>query len=457
MLIYLSLAIFLLIGIKLFNINSGKRITDPPIYPSLTILGPMELFKNPLDFARKARSSLGVDVFTVWMLGKKLTFVFGKENVLKLTDAENTELNFEDAYQTFLKMAFGNGILNKKTAPEQVALLKKYLADDYVEGYLEPSYNLAKKIIGERLGDGGEVDIQEVVLKTSFTIGARNFLGTDFLQTLKDYDYKSIFSGFEMGMQFATEYIPLVGRLKNIYDKYRTPTPFAKAVMQLAKEKEMAKQEGLLTEDHNMFENAVLRRHDQNGPSKGDDDILINLMKIIVFGSGFNGYNMMSYFLRANVGNEELWNKLREEQRMLDEKYGEETINSKKISEMRLLYESLMKEMFKNTFPFLLRSTEHDYQIGDYIVPKGHSVAYSPQIEHDGKEYINDQHFNLIFGKGTHACPARKYAKNSMMIILSLLIKNYNFGLLKSEPMVNTRLITFPTQPSIQVKYEKLQ
>ena len=438
------------LGIKLFNVNSGKRLTDPPIYPSLTILGPLELFKNPLEFAKNARKTLGSNIFTVWMLGKKQTFVFGKENVLKLTDAENTELNFEDAYQTFLKMAFGNGILNKRTAPEQITVLKKYLADEYVDSYLTPSYELANNIIQQRLGNTGEVDLQDVLLKTSFSIGARNFLGNDFLVALKDYDYKTIFNGFEMGLQFATEYLPLVGRLKTIYDKYRAPTPFAKTVIELAKSK------GQIKEDHNMFENIVLKQADKNGPTLGDLNIMINLMKIIVFGSGFNGYNMMSYFLRANVGNTELWKKLREEQLELDAKYGQETINAKKISEMKLLYKSLMTEMYRNTFPFLLRSAEHDYQIGDYIIPKGHSVAYSPQIEHDGSDYIDDQHFNIIFGKGTHACPAKKYAKNSMMIILSILIKTYDFTLIKSEPMVNTRLITFPTQPQILVNYNKV-
>ena len=77
-------------------------------------------------------------------------------------------------------MAFGNGILNKRTAPEQITVLKKYLADEYVDSYLTPSYELANNIIQQRLGNTGEVDLQDVLLKTSFSIGARNFLGNDF-------------------------------------------------------------------------------------------------------------------------------------------------------------------------------------------------------------------------------------------------------------------------------------
>ncbi|ARA71998.1 hypothetical protein BNJ_00166 [Kaumoebavirus] len=394
------------------------------------------------------------------MLGRKLTFVFGKQNVLKLTDADNYEMNFESAYGTFLKMAFGNGILTRQSAPVQVNVLKRFFENKYLESYLAPSRKIAVETLEKRLRSpfpgrisaavlgkrmDGAIDLQQVILETSFTIGARNFLGDEFLKALSDYDYKSIFNGFEMGLQFATEYIPGVARLKEIYDSRQPLTPFAKAVLNIANSTTHP------VEDKNMFECILSSRSDPNGPSLSSDKVLVNLMKIIVFGSGFNGYNMMSYFLRANAGNRELWASLREEQRELDAKYGEE-ISDAKISDMQLLYRALMTEMYRNTFPFLLRYAENDYKIGDFVIPAGHNVAYSPQLEHDGTSYVDDQHFNLIFGKGTHACPARKYAKNSMMIILSELIKRFDLIVLESEPMVNTRLITFPTQPSIMVK-----
>ncbi len=434
--------------LKLVGVNLGHRKTEPPLYQSWTILGPYDLFKNPLKFAAEARKDLG-DIFSCWMLNRKITFVFGKENVLKMTDAKNDELNFEDAYRAFLHMAFGEGVLTRHAAPPQVGVLKKYLADAYLDAYLQPTEALATKIISTTLGESGATDLQKLLRDVSFNVGTRNFLGDDFLEALKDYDYQSIFNGFEMGFRFVAEYLPLIGKLKGKLDGYKAPSPFAAAIFKLAtKERD--------GESRNMFEEIIAHRSESDGPTMNDDQVLVNLLKIFVFGSAFNGYNMMSYFLRTDVGNKSLWEKLREEQHRVDETYGPIMTGPKRAA-MTLLYRSLMTAMFRNTFPFLLRHCEEDYEIGGYIIPKGHTVAYSPQLEHDGSDYVNDQQFNLIFGKGTHACPAKKYSINSMMVILSVLIKNYDFELVHAEPMVNTRLVTFPAQPEIIVRYKRVR
>lgn len=457
MFIYIFLSVVFYLLYRVFNVNYDKKSNEPPLYQSWSILGPIRLFQNPLKFAEETRRQLGSDIFSCWMLGRKMTFVFNKNNVIQLTDAKNNDLNFESAYATFIRMAFGEGILTRHTAPIQVDVLKKYLNDHYVTEYLKPTQKLATQLICEKLGKSGQIDLQRVLLDVSFTVGARNFLGDDFLVTLTDYDFQSIFNGFEMSMQFIAQYLPFMGSLISWYENKKPKTSFANAVLRLLKEQKYQEfyHHRNVSPPNNMFEEIIYRHSDIHGPSLSQEKILINLMKILVFAGGFNGYNMMTYILRSVLKNRELWLKLRDEQITLNDKFGPDISNEKR-SAMKLLYRVSMIEMYRNTFPFLLRFTDNSYQINDYIIPQGHYVAYSPQLEHNGSDYIDDTKFNLIFGKGTHACPAKKYAINSMMIILSVLIQHYDFELLYSEPTVNNRLITFPSQPSIIVKYQRV-
>ena len=290
-------------------------------------------------------------------------------------------------------------------------------------------------------------------MKTSFNVGTRNFLGDDFLEALKVYDYESIFGGFEMWLQLLIKYVPFAGILKSYLDHFKARSTFAKIALRLA-----AQKEGKTTRE-NMFEEIVYQKHEFDGPVEGDEAIMINLLKLFVFGSSFNGYNMMTYFVKSclNFSATATWKELRVEQERVDREFGPIMTNGKR-SAMEKLYHALMSEMFKNTFPFLLRKTKVDFEINSYVIPKGQFVAFSPQLEHtsSGGKYIDDQQFNLIFGKGTHVCPVKKYAITSMMIILSILIKNYDFELIETKPMVNTRLVTFPKQPPIIVKYQKI-
>ncbi len=459
-LILVTISVLLVKILRVFLVNYDHRPNESPLYQSWTTIGPFELIKNPLEFVRKARDQLKTPIFSSWILGQKIVFVTGKENVLKVTDAKKEILDFGSAYRNFLQMAFGKGILTEHTLDPQVKILVSYLGDSYLNAYLEPTAILARKIIFETLGEKGKTDITQLLLKTSFNVGTRNFLGDDFLEALKVYDYESIFGGFEMGLQFLTEYVPLAGVLKSYLDNFNVFTirsTFAKVALKLAAQK------GGKTNRENMFEEIVYQKHELDGPVEGDEAVMINLLKIFVFGSAFNGYNMMTYFIKSCLVATKpvksiavaTWQELREEQEKIEEEFGPLMTNGKRAA-MEKLYHALMSEMFRNTFPFLLRKTKVDFEVGPYVVPKGQFVAYSPQLEHSG-EYIDDQHFNLIFGKGTHLCPAKKYAINSMMIILSILIRNYDLELVEAEPMVNTRLVTFPKQPSIIVKYRRIR
>lgn len=446
-----------------------KHPKAPPFEPSITSMGPKQLFANPLEFVPEQYAKHQTNAFSCHMLGGIVTFVRGKENVERVTKAPEEHLQFAEAYALFLR-AFGRGILTHQTATKQVALLKRYLRVENLIDYVNVGYPLVREVLSKAMPDkSGHVDLSQLLLSVTFRAATRNFLGEEILKSgiLESYEYGKVFGSFELAANAITLLMPwLNGTRAWIERNWMRPNEFSTVVQRLANEVTVAR----LANPSNVFEDIVSRRKDKDGPTMGDKDVMVGLVKFFVFGTGFNSFNMMNYFVREVITLDALqrqfeaqskkyrdltpiptlWELLREEQKKLDEKHGA-TPSLAKIADMTLLRTALRKAMSDNCFPFLLRRTKEDFQLADDIViPKDQWIAFSPRLEH-----LADYGANLTFGDAVHACPAERYAWNSMCLILSELIKGWDFTPVSEiERAKNSRLITFSMQPPLVVNYQ---
>lgn len=456
----------------------------PPICSSWTLLGPLSFFRNPMEFSARKRKEFQSNIFSSFFIFHRVTFVFGEANVAKVTSAENSVLNFEQSYAPFLGAAFGANMLTAYTIEPQVEVLKKYLTYNHLQDYVIKSAKLGSNLLKEKLGSSGKCDLIPVLRDIVFHIGTRNFLGDDFLRTLSNYDFNTIFSGFEQtGFRVIANFLfPqfLLDKMNQAeIDRYaKAKTDFEESVLALAEEKKLkfsrmqhshslgdlnqalettstfkrsSTTSSLLTSNKegpsNMFEELVYRHSEKDGPTLADDQTLTNLAKLFVFGSSFNSYNLLCLVLTAFVNSPEKWQKLRDEQKRIG--YDPEKLTQEKIAEMTLLHEEMMNVSSENAFPFLLRTAKTDFEVDGYIIPKGDIILWSPRINEKDSD-------NLLFGQGVHVCPAVKYAKNSMMVILSLFVYYYSFRPIgKIESFVNRRMITFSQQNSLMVNYKR--
>lgn len=277
----------------------------PPFYSSLTPVGPMALFKNPSQFCDTARKTLTSDVFSCHFFGGQITFVFGESNVKQVMMAPNSKLNFEEALQIFLGTAFGDGMLTAHTVGPQVTVLKKYLKQECLDRYITCSQVLITDLISKRTSQSGEMNIQSFLRELTFQCGSRNFLGDDFLKVLPEYDYDKIFEGFDIGLRILVQFLPaFVLNYKNKCDREAPPNFFESTVLQLKKDKEG------IENPSNMFEELVKRHVEPNGPTSADDKVFTNLIKLFVFGSSFNIYNVICFVVREIVKDPKLWSQL---------------------------------------------------------------------------------------------------------------------------------------------------
>lgn len=441
---FLALIVFILFFIQ--SIFIRPKIKLPPFCSSWTRLGPSSLrHGNPMEFIANKRKELKSNVFSCYFYFHRITFVFGKDNVAAVTSAPNDILNFEESYSPFLGAAFGANMLTAYTIEPQVTVLKKYLDYENLQKFASKSGILASRLIKEKLGPRGECNLVDVIRDVVFSVGVRNFLGDKFLDALNAYDFNTIFSGFEQAnIRVAINYGPkflikLVDYLeKRRYSKIKTE--FEKIVLRLASEP--------VTEPSNMLEELVFRHKEKNGPTLADDQTLVNLVKLFVFGSSFNSYNLVCFILTAFIEKKGLWAKLREEQKRIG--FDPKNVTQEKIAEMKLLQEEMMLVASENTFPFLLRTVKQPFELDGYTIPNGDIIAWSQKISDNPLD-------NLLFGQGVHNCPATKYAKNSMMVVLASFIHHYSFRISAKETFVNGRIITFSGQKPTIVDFERDQ
>lgn len=181
--------------------------------------------------------------------------------------------------------------------------------------------------------------------------------------------------------------------------------------------------------------------------------MLINLVKFFVFGTGFNTFNFVVFvFFWLIEQPKTVWDALRAEQSELDAKYGHD-VTFKKLDDMKKLREIVNKQMALNCFPLLLRKVKKEFKLKNgQVVAEGALVAFSPRMQCEFGA------INIIFGGGAHPCPAEWYSYNSILIVLSTVIKRFTITkVISAKKPDNRRLITFPNLPPVIGEYELVE
>jgi hypothetical protein len=205
----------------------------------------------------------------------------------------------------------------------------------------------------------------------------------------------------------------------------------------------------------NVLDELIKRRHEQGLGSLtwGCVIVLLNLVKFFVFGTGFNTFNFVVFvFFWLIEQPKATWDTLRAEQRELDAKYGQD-VTFKKLGDMEKLREIVDKQMALNCFPLLLRKVKKEFKLKNgQVVAEGAIVAFSPRMQCEFGA------INIIFGGGAHPCPAEWYSYNSILIVLSTVIKRFTITkVISAKKPENRRLITFPNLPPAIAEYELVE
>ena len=481
-----SIAVTILVCVVAYILYPRKRTAlpnEPPFYESNSNLGPLEMLLDPLRFIVDRNKEYGTkdkpaSSFATTMLGSYTVFISDPEDVtMVMSKAMEEVCNFPEPYEGAIRAGFGRMILAPQTVHAQVQLLKDNLTTTKLKSYLQPSLKLAQEIIAKLTPNPkGVVDLTDLARKAVFSNAIQNFLGKELLVNSDNYFYDEAFDSFDMVKQAFPIMFPTIHGMYQRYIQKRDD--FDRSVLAIVEKRE--KQEALRLVDKtktgadaaaadtaqetranaaphydNVLDELIERRREQGLGSLtwGCIIVLINLVKFFVFGTGFNTFNFVVFvFFWLIEQPKTVWDALRAEQSELDAKYGHD-VTFKKLDDMKKLREIVNKQMALNCFPLLLRKVKKEFKLKNgQVVAEGALVAFSPRMQCEFGA------INIIFGGGAHPCPAEWYSYNSILIVLSTVIKRFTITkVISAKKPDNRRLITFPNLPPVIGEYELVE
>jgi sterol 14-demethylase len=197
------------------------------------------------------------------------------------------------------------------------------------------------------------------------------------------------------------------------------------------------------------------------------DDVLINMLFLLTWAGHETTTGHLSWGLIHLLQNPAALARVHEEQRSV--LGGADVPTFEQASQMRYLDNALHEtERLSPTVFVQLRIAEEDIEYGGFRIPKNAMVFASPPVSHRLAEtYPEPDSFlperfesdpklktNLIgFGGGVHRCLGVHFAYLEMKIVLSLLLRHYDFELIDQDPQpIRGPKTKWPASPC-RVKY----
>mmetsp|Transcript_21064 Transcript_21064/g.29507 ORF Transcript_21064/g.29507 Transcript_21064/m.29507 type:complete len:603 (+) Transcript_21064:258-2066(+) len=191
--------------------KDGKTLALPPEYTGdFPLIGGLLAFINhPLNAVRKGFATHG-DIFTINMLGKRMTFLIGPKAGEVFFSANDTELGQEEVYK-FMTAVFGKGVVYD--APphirsQQFKMLGKGLKTDRLKSYVPLIMEECRKFLDEKLtGQSGEVDILDLMSEMLILTSSRCLMGKEVRENLFG-QIAQLYHDLDQGIQPLSVFLP---------------------------------------------------------------------------------------------------------------------------------------------------------------------------------------------------------------------------------------------------------
>jgi len=439
---------------------------QPPTYKEKGITGQgFELVKNPLDFVIKQSKLLG-DFFKVPFFFRTIYVTTNLEAIRHVLQVNHKNYQKSPAYKQ-LKLALGNGLVTsegdfwkKQRRMAQPAFYKTQLNELF-----EKMTGIAEDFCEElelKRGQKESIDI-----------------APEMMQVTSDIVLKALFSTFkeqdkeEMAqtMYFAQEHI-----MRRTIKPWSIPFGYLNG-----REKRFSK----AMEDFNqtIYELIDERMHSPNPPTdlltmlvqtrdeetgKGMTNQQLRDEAITMYAAGHEtSANALNWTLMALAEEPEIVAKMRAE---IKEVIGERTPSFENLRQLQYVRQVIEEGMrlYPPAYAIGRESLAED-EILEYKIPKKSIVLMSVYaLQRDEKYYPNPNKFDpdrfspeevkkrprlayMPFGAGPRMCIGNHFAMMEMQLLLTLLIRRFDFVLDKNYPVDKQALVTMKPKDGIRM------
>jgi len=443
------------------KVPPGKRL-PPTVYGIIPFIGPgIEFGKNPVEYAQQQYKKFG-DVFTLKLMGKRLTFLVGPEAHTIFFKSTDEELNQEEPYR-FCVPIFGPGVvydvpLNIRV--QQMKMVTKSLSEGRLKVYVEQIVEETEQYFSQWPNDG-EIDIKDELSQLIILTASRTLMGKE-IRTRLHKEIAAIYQTLDEGLTglsviFPNAPIPAHWRRNRAREKM--VQIFTKIMKERLEHPEVQHNDVL-----QVFMDARYKDNDRPLTSVEVSGLMIALLFAGQHTSSISG----SWTGLRLIRDKDLLNRVIQEQEKIIAENGTE-LNWETLNKMDLLYRCI-KEAIRMNPPLimLMRKTLHDFEVKDMFIPTGDILFVSPNVSmrlpsvysnpdvYDPDRYAPPRsedksvpYAYLGFGGGRHECMGQQFALTQLRTIWAVLLRTFDFEAVGPLPVPDySGMVVGPTHPA---------
>jgi cytochrome P450 len=434
------------------------------------------MVRNPVQVLSRYTEVFG-DTFRFYLGGIKEAIVTTNPTVIQHVLKTNAE-NYQKSDIQVKRMGhfLGKGLLT--THGEAWRTQRRLIQKGFDRKQLEALSAIMQDSLTESLRDfdrqisGGPVDIYPQLMKMTFAMVARSLFGAK----LKDEDIELVSHTICTVQEFI---------VRQTLQPYLNP--WFEVSGELRRHEEMrARADGVLLEyikkrrypapgqempqTHDLLQTLLDARY-TDGEAMSDELVLSESMQLLVAGHETSS-NALSWLLYLLSSRPDCLEKLRQE---FDSVLGDAPLSYSAVSRLEFATQ-IIQEGLRLYPPFWMvdRMAVEDDHVGDLAIPRGSTVIvfvygahHAPRYWQDpeifdperfvrGNEKLQAPFTYLPFGAGPRGCIGGNYAMLQILMILSTLLRRYDFELTPGQTIEARAMVILRPKHGIRMSFSKV-
>jgi len=449
-----------------------KRFSSPKSSPPyeaglIPYLGKgYEFGTSPVEFATKLHQKYG-PVFTINVLGKRLTFLAGPEAHEPFLKGDDKDLDQNEPYQ-FAVPLFGKGVVydvDLATRNQQLRFMRGSLKTDKMKTYVSQIVHETEMFF-EKWGESGVVDLRNELSQLIILTASRCLMGKEVREHLFG-DVARLFQHIDEGLTTLSVFFPYLP-IPQHKRRDIAREEIIKLFSNVMKERKLHPEE-----QHDDVLQVFMEAKYKNGRGLTDQEVGGMMVALLFAGQHTSSITSSWTGLLLMDNPDFIGPVLKEQEEVLKANGGE--LNYDALTQMTKLH-NCIKEALRMYPPliFLMRKLTVDMEVCGYVVPKGDTLFLSPAVSgrlpdvwsspekfdpdryEAPREEDKKKPFSYVgFGGGRHGCMGETFAYLQIKTIWSVLLRKYKMEIQGKLPVPDySAMVVGPTQPCL-VKYSR--